>query len=129
MSAEKRWRIVAYDVRCPKRYRQVFKILRGVGRSVQYSIFRCRLDAREVEQLRWNLEQVMASEDRLLVIDLCPTCASSAVSRNHVDGWTQEPAAFAILSGTSCDQAPAGVSAPHLRTSDEPAKTRRKRSE
>jgi CRISPR-associated protein Cas2 len=104
MSAEKRWRLVAYDVRDPKRYRKVFKILRGAGRSVQYSLFRCHLDAREVEQLRLKLAQVMDQTDRLLVVDLCPTCASNVVARNHVDGWgPQEPTFRVFAAGGAPD--------------------------
>ena len=97
MSADKRWRLICYDIRDVKRYRKVFKLLRGAGRSVQYSIFRARLDDRETEQLRWELSRLMASEDALLIIDLCPRCASAVVSRNHVEGWTTEPASFTII--------------------------------
>ena len=122
MSADKRWRLVCYDVRDPKRYRNVYKIVRGAGRRVQYSIFRCRLDERENERLRWELASVMAPEDSLLIVDLCPTCAANVVSRNHVGGWTTEPTTFSILSDDT-DQAPAGVSPPGPRTS-----TRRPRS-
>jgi len=98
MSADKKWRLVAYDVRDPKRYRKVFKILRGTGHSVQYSIFRCRLDDREAEKLRWRLAKVMDPVDRLLVVDLCPGCASKVISRNHVEGWADEPATHLIFS-------------------------------
>lgn len=59
----------------------------GAGERVQYSIFRCRLDRRDVERLRWELARVMAPEDSLLVVNLCPTCASNVVARNHVEGW------------------------------------------
>jgi len=128
MSADKRWRLVCYDVRDPKRYRKVHKIVRGAGRSVQYSIFRCRLDARENERLRWDLAKVMAPEDSLLIVDLCPTCASNVVSRNHVTGWTSEVPTFTILSNEP-DQAPAGVSLPDPRTSEIGARSRRNRSE
>lgn len=97
MSADKRWRLVAYDVRDVKRYRKVFKIMRGAGHSVQYSLFRCHLDAREVEKLRWKLSEVMAAEDRLLIVDLCPTCATHVVSRNHVDGWEAQEATYKVF--------------------------------
>lgn len=97
MSADKHWRLICYDIRDVKRYRKVFKLLRGTGRSVQYSIFRARLDDRQTEQLRWELSRLMASEDALLIIDLCPRCAGVVVSRNHVDGWTNEPASFSII--------------------------------
>ena len=98
MSADKRWRLVAYDIRDPRRYRKVFKIMRSTGHSVQYSLFRCHLDAREVEKLRWRLSEVMATEDRLLIVDLCPTCASHVVSRNHVDGWEKDEPTYRVFA-------------------------------
>ena len=97
MSAEKRWRLICYDVRCPKRYRRVHKICRGRGHPVQYSIFRAHLDDRGTEQLRKELARVMAPEDRLLIVDLCPACAGHVVSRNHVDGWTVAEPSFLIV--------------------------------
>lgn len=99
MSALKRWRLVCYDVRDPARWRKVYKVVRGAGVHVQYSIFRCRLDDREVEKLRWELSRVMATEDALLIVDLCPRCAGNVVSRNHVEGWDEEPATFLIIGG------------------------------
>ncbi|MBK9129424.1 MAG: CRISPR-associated endonuclease Cas2, partial [Phycisphaerales bacterium] len=101
MSAGKRWRLICYDIRDDARYRKVFKLLRGTAMSVQYSIFRARLDDRETERLRWQLSKLMAPEDALLIIDLCPRCAENVVSRNHVDGWTAEPPPFAIIGADS----------------------------
>ncbi len=97
MSSGKRWRLICYDIRDDKRYRKVFKVLRGTGYSVQYSIFRAQLDDRETEELRWKLARLMAPEDALLIVDLCPRCAGNVISRNHVDGWTDEPQPFAIV--------------------------------
>ena len=104
MSADKRWRLVAYDIRDPKRWRKVYKIVRGAGEAVQYSLFRCRLDDRDCERLRWELARVMEPEDRLLVVDLCPVCAAKVVARNHVDEWAVTPSTFRIVGG---NQAPA----------------------
>jgi CRISPR-associated protein Cas2 len=97
MSADKKWRLICYDVRDPKRYRKLYKVMRGIGRRVQYSVFRARLDDREVEQVRWELAKILDPVDRLLVVDLCPTCASRVISRNHVDGWTEQPPPCTII--------------------------------
>jgi CRISPR-associated protein Cas2 len=97
MSADKKWRLVCYDVSDPKRYRRLHKVMKGVGHAVQYSVFRCRLDDRELEQLRWKLAKIVDATDRLLVVDLCPSCARRVVARNHVEGWAEPPASFAIV--------------------------------
>lgn len=113
MAADKRWRLVCYDIREPARWRKVYKIIRGAGTHVQYSIFRCRLDDRELEKLRWELSRVMAQEDALLVVDLCPRCAGKVISRNHVHGWDEVPQTFRIIGGGggggAADQAPSRV--------------------
>lgn len=98
MSADKRWRLVCYDIRDPARWRNVYRIVRGAGTRVQYSVFRCRLDDRELAKLRWELSQVMNAVDSLLVVDLCPRCASNVISQNHVEGWTDPPATYRVIS-------------------------------
>ncbi len=112
MAVDKRWRLVCYDIREPARWRKVYKIARGRGRRVQYSVFRCRLDNLEVEQLRWELAQVMAPDDALLIVDLCPSCARNVISRNHVEGWQEQPATFRVIgSPPRASHAPADVEA------------------
>ena len=104
----RRWRLVCYDVRDPKRYRKIYKIIRGHGDRLQYSIFRCRLDDRQTERLRWRMLQHLDPVDSLLIIDLCGGCAERVVSRNHLTGWTDPAKTFRIVGGPT-DQAPAGV--------------------
>lgn len=108
MSADKRWRLVCYDIRDPKRYRKAHKILKGVGRPVQYSIFRCRMDDQEIEKLRWELAKVLDQSDRVLVVDLCPGCAERVISRNHVEGWARTPETFRIVGGSGTHGSVAG---------------------
>jgi CRISPR-associated protein Cas2 len=98
---DRRWRLICYDIRDPRRWRQVHKIVRGCGRRVQYSVFRARLDDRQLERVRWRLAAAMAPEDSLLIVDLCPACASNVVSRNHVEGWSDpRPPTHAIIDGS-----------------------------
>jgi CRISPR-associated protein Cas2 len=119
MSADKRWRLLCYDIREPKRWRKVHRLMRGSGSPVQYSVFRARLDDRELEHLRWELAMVMDGTDALLVVDLCPSCARRVVSRNSVQGWTEEEPTFVILpqqSAAGVDQAPPrGAGSPQHR--------------
>src|SRR5437660_3941021 len=71
----KQWYVICYDITEPKRWRKVYKKLNGYGRRLQYSIFRCRLTRRQIEKLRWELEEMLdASQDRLLILSLCEIC-------------------------------------------------------
>lgn len=65
-----------YDVTEPKRLRSTHKVLTEWGKPVQYSVFRVRCTKRELERLRYELSQILTSEDRLMVVRLCDSCAS-----------------------------------------------------
>lgn len=99
MHETRRWRLVCYDIRDPKRYRHAHRLLKGYGEAVQYSIFRCRLDDRQMAQLRWELSQVLDEADSLLILDLCQGCAGRVVSRNHAAGWDVPPPTFSVVLG------------------------------
>ena len=62
MAEERLWYLICYDIRDPKRWRQCFKLLKGYGMAMQYSIFRCRLTRRQLERMRWELELELAPE-------------------------------------------------------------------
>lgn len=101
VSANKRWRLICYDIRDARRLREVYKIVSGHGHRVQYSIYRARLDDQQVEQLRWELSRVMDPEDSLLIVDLCPTCSSNVISRNHVEGWHDAAPSFLVIGSAA----------------------------
>jgi len=119
MKEDRKWRLICYDICDPKRYRRVHKLLLGVGRPVQYSIFRCKLDERETQRLRWQLTQLMAPEDRLLIVDLCPGCAQRVVSKNHVEGWVEKDPTFVVLGRSN--HGSAGVEPVIVRRRAQPA--------
>lgn len=92
----KHWYIFAYDIMDPKRWRKIYKKLNGYGYSLQYSIFRCRLTVRDMEKMRWELESILTSEDRLLIIPLCDGCEKRIQACNRPESWTQQPKPFEI---------------------------------
>lgn len=99
MSNPATWHLVSYDVRDSKRLRRVAKLLEGYGERVQYSIFRVRLNAQKLEKLRWQLTELMSTEDDLLVIPLCERCAGRVDehSRGDRSDWGDPPPRFEIL--------------------------------
>ena len=70
--SDRHWYLFSYDIRDPKRWRKVHKIVNGYGERLQYSLFRCHLTAVQMEHARHQLEQKMAEEDDLLIIRLSP---------------------------------------------------------
>ncbi|MDX2033400.1 MAG: CRISPR-associated endonuclease Cas2 [Blastocatellia bacterium] len=93
---QKQWYVICYDITEPKRWRKVYKLLHGYGRRLQYSIFRCRLTARGMEKLRWELEQLLTDEDRLLILTICDACENRTASHNRPESWTGGPKPFEI---------------------------------
>lgn len=66
--------IVSYDVCHPKRLRRVFKLMKGWGIPVQYSVFQCDLSPKELVELKSALEDEMdLGADQVLFINVGPT--------------------------------------------------------
>ncbi|WP_421621546.1 CRISPR-associated endonuclease Cas2 [Alkalilimnicola ehrlichii] len=54
--------IVAYDISCPKRWRRVFKIMKGYGEWLQLSVFQCRLSRQRHAELVALLDGIIHHE-------------------------------------------------------------------
>jgi len=93
----KNWYLVCYDIRDSKRWRKVYKLLQGYGEGVQLSIFRCRLSLRDREKLRWELEQILAKEDSLLLAGLCHRCVERVDKCNRPGEWTTVEEGFRMV--------------------------------
>ncbi len=66
--------LVCYDICHDKRLRHVFRLMRGWGDHLQYSVFECQLTPTELTQLRTGLNQLINSaEDQVLFICLGPS--------------------------------------------------------
>jgi CRISPR-associated protein Cas2 len=94
------WWLVSYDVRDPERLRKAAKHLEGYGGRVQYSVFRCWMTPRQLQQLRWELTELLAAEDDLLLIPLCSSCVARIQTIHREDRsacWPAEPEGHRIV--------------------------------
>jgi CRISPR-associated protein Cas2 len=65
--------LVTYDIRDDKRWRRVFKVMKGFGEWLQLSVFQCRLSHRRHAELVQLLDGAINHRvDALLIIDLGP---------------------------------------------------------
>jgi len=65
--------LVSYDVSDDKRLRRMFKLLRGYGEHVQYSIFLCQLTDKDMVVLTEKIRDILAlKEDQAILITLGP---------------------------------------------------------
>jgi len=97
MGQQKNWYLVCYDVRDPKRLNRTAHHLEGYGARIQYSLFRCRLTVRQLEQLQWELTSLLAPEDDLLIIGLCSGCAGRVRKKGSAEGWKMETVTFEVV--------------------------------
>lgn len=65
--------VVAYDISDPKRWRHVFKTMKGYGRWLQLSVFHCRLDGGRRIEMAAALESLIdRATDHVVILDLGP---------------------------------------------------------
>jgi CRISPR-associated protein Cas2 len=70
---EERLYIVTYDISDDRRWRRVFKLMKGYGRWLQLSVFQCRLTARRRAEMARRLEAaIQGRDDHVLILDLGP---------------------------------------------------------
>jgi len=68
---ERRLVVVTYDVSCPKRWRKVFRCMKGFGQHLQLSVFCCDLTRQDILAMTATLKQLIdSSEDSVLIADL-----------------------------------------------------------
>jgi len=63
--------LIAYDIRDPKRLRQICKLMEEHGDRMQYSVFICDLNRSELVHLRGRAERTMdLQDDSVVIVDL-----------------------------------------------------------
>ncbi|OCC14485.1 CRISPR-associated protein Cas2 [Dissulfuribacter thermophilus] len=97
MNTDKHWYLFCYDIRDQKRWAKVFKIIKGYGEHLQYSIFRIRMTKKQLEKLRWQLTSIMDVEDDLMIVKLCPTCAKRIIDSRDGAKWKQDVPSFEVF--------------------------------
>ncbi|MDN5874688.1 MAG: CRISPR-associated endonuclease Cas2 [Sinobacteraceae bacterium] len=65
--------LVSYDIRDPKRWRRIFKLMKGYGEWLQLSVFQCRMSRRRQAEMIELLDGILnRKEDALLIVDVGP---------------------------------------------------------
>lgn len=95
-----KWWLVSYDVHDPRRLRRAAALLEGAGERVQLSVFRCWMTPAQMQELRWELTELLDPDDEVLIIPLCPRCVAGMQtthsSRNRPD-WPGQPEGHRIV--------------------------------
>lgn len=84
--------LICYDICDAKRLRQVHKLMKGAGDSMQYSVFRCELSAEEKQSLMEKLWEVInPGVDRVLFADLGPVSSRGVESLEYWGDPREQP--------------------------------------
>ncbi len=63
--------LVSYDISDAKRLRRTYKLMRGYGEHVQYSVFLCRLTDKDMVVLKEKIHDIVHhDEDQVMLIRL-----------------------------------------------------------
>lgn len=89
----RRRHLIAYDIREPRRLRQVCKIMEEYGERLQYSVFICDLSRSELIHARTAVEREMdLTQDSVVIVDLGePSAATFTFVGQHRALPTSEP--------------------------------------
>lgn len=77
--------IVTYDISSDERRTAVFKLLRGYGEHLQFSVFQCDMSDHSRATLVSRLHSLVdLDEDQILLINLGPTDGRAATSIDSI---------------------------------------------
>ena len=101
MALRRHLHLITYDIRDAKRWRRAYRLLRGYGRRLQYSVFRVSATESQIARLRWELQRILDPVDALLVIRLCPGCAESVCAHHEEEDWPNDDAPYKMVGAAS----------------------------
>ncbi len=71
--------VIIYDISGNRRRTRFHKFLKEMGIPSQRSVFECRLDDREISQIRrYCLQNLKLQEDAVRIYRVCPFCMDKA---------------------------------------------------
>ena len=95
---EERFYLVSYDVRDERRWRRLYRTLRGYGQWLQLSVFQCRLSRRRLVQLETAVREIVShNEDHVLIVDLGPASGDAVPAVCSIGLPYQPPARLPVI--------------------------------
>jgi CRISPR-associated protein Cas2 len=72
--------IVAYDISSDSKRTKAAKILEDFGLRIQYSVFECDLNTKELNELKKRLSELINKKsDSVFFVPLCQSCYSKKI--------------------------------------------------
>ena len=88
--------VVSYDIPDDRRRLRLSKTLKDFGERVQWSVFECHLDVRQLERLRRRvLGLIEAKGDNVRIYRLCASCEAGLETLGRAER-TEDPDVFVV---------------------------------
>ena len=76
--------VVSYDISNTKRRNRLHRTLKNFGARVQYSVFECVLESRDIKRLQAAVRREIRDDDHVRYYPLCEHCARRVVALGGV---------------------------------------------
>ena len=86
--------VVSYDISDTRRRNRLHRALKDFGVRVQYSVFECVLDAKDVKRLEAAVRREIKDDDHVRYYHLCESCARQVVA---LGGVVSRPASTTVV--------------------------------
>ena len=86
--------VVSYDISDTRRRNRLHRALKDFGVRVQYSVFECVLDAKDVKRLEAAVRREIRDDDHVRYYHLCESCARQVVA---LGGAVSRPAPTTVV--------------------------------
>ena len=93
----KQFTLVVYDISNDRRRTKLHNTLMNYGTPVQYSVFECLLDAKELARMKKATARVIKPKaDRVRYYFLCAECVGKTEVTSGVEVLREEPGAIVV---------------------------------
>ncbi len=89
--------LIVYDISNDRRRTKLHNLLCDYGTPVQYSVFECLLDARELAKMKKAAYRIIRKKvDNLRIYSLCAECVAKTETTAGQEVHTQDPKALVV---------------------------------
>lgn len=89
--------LVVYDISNDRRRTKLHDALLDYGSPVQYSVFECLLDAKEIKKMKQRLRKIIRPKlDNLRYYTLCQDCLKKVETTGGVNVLSEAPEAIVV---------------------------------
>ena len=71
--------LVSYDIKNDKKRTKVSKLLKLSGVRLQFSVFKCKFNKKELNETKQKINEIITNNDSVMFFNLCEICESKTI--------------------------------------------------